>query len=331
MRISGLLPIYNGEKYIDVNIPSILKNLNLNDELVIVNNGSTDKSLKMLKSWEKYDSRIKLIDLKNPGLVAALNLGITECQNYWIARFDIDDIYPANRLELQRNNLTKNSVANFSDYEFISVTGKSLGVVPSAVYSPEVSVSLISSQRTAHPSVIFLKEAVLAAGGYRELDFPAEDLSLWLRLSRLGELSSTPSVLLKYMINQGSISTLNSRLIHDKTINLYRTIGIYKKDIALTLLNLKNQLTRYETLTSPGIRKILLLREIVKLMEFNQLADDSQVKQVMNLKKYSLPREILQFKNINEERLMLLNVCKRKWYRKKNAKFKSINLSERNA
>jgi glycosyltransferase involved in cell wall biosynthesis len=317
MRISGLLPIYNGEKYIDVNIPLILSNLKLDDELVIVNNGSTDRSLKMLKSWEKYDNRIKLIHLENPGLVAALNLGITECQNNWIARFDIDDRYPANRLELQRENLTKNSVANFSDYEFISVDGKSLGVVPSAVYPPEVSVSLISSQRTAHPSVIFLKEAVLAAGGYRELDFPVEDLSLWLRLSRLGDLSSTPSILLKYMINQGSISTLNSRLIHYKTIDLYRTIGINKNDIATTLLNLKNQLTRYETLTNPGIRKILLMRELVKLMELNQLGDSLQEKQVMILKKYSLPREILQFKNINEERRMLLDLCKRTWYRKK--------------
>ena len=119
------------------------------------------------------------------------------------------------------------------------------------------------------------------------------------------------------MINQGSISTLNSRLIHDKTIDLYRTIGINKNDIATTLLNLKNQLTRYETLTNPGIRKILLMRELVKLMELNQLGDSLQEKQVMILKKYSLPREILQFKNINEERRMLLDLCKRTWYRKK--------------
>lgn len=316
MRISGLLPIYNGEKYIDSSIPMILNNLNLSDELVVVNNGSTDGSLDKLLSWAKIDNRIRVIHIENPGLVAALNLGITECENNWIARFDVDDKYPSNRLQLQRESLTKNSVANFSDYEFISRTGKSLGVVPCGVYPAEVSVSLISSQRTAHPSVIFLKEAVLTAGGYRERDFPAEDLSLWLRLSRLGELSSTPSILLKYMINQGSISTLNFKLIRDKTIDLYRTIGINKSDIDSTLLNIKEKSTRYETLTNPGIRRILLIRELIKLMELNQLSDVSQEKQVKFLKNYSLPREILNFRNIPAESLMLLDLYKRKLYRK---------------
>ena len=76
MKISGLLPVYNGEKFIDMCLPLILKNLNDDDELIIVDNGSTDGSKIKLERWSGVDSRIRLITTKKPGLVHALNLGI---------------------------------------------------------------------------------------------------------------------------------------------------------------------------------------------------------------------------------------------------------------
>ena len=76
MKITGLLPVHNSEKFIDKTLPLILKNLNNDDELVIVNNGSSDNSTKKLEKWLNLDSRINLIATKTPGLVAALNLGI---------------------------------------------------------------------------------------------------------------------------------------------------------------------------------------------------------------------------------------------------------------
>ena len=145
MEISAILPVYNGEKYIEQALPKILENLNSNDELVIINNGSTDNSIKMLSSWSNIDSRINLINLKSSGLVSALNIGITESKNNWIARFDIDDVYSPERIAIQRNTINEKSVAIFSDYEFVSNHNKGIGIVPSAISAPAVSVSLISS------------------------------------------------------------------------------------------------------------------------------------------------------------------------------------------
>lgn len=65
MIITGVLPVHNGEKFIDISLPAILRNLNANDELVIIENGSTDNSNEKLQKWVNIDSRINLIASKN--------------------------------------------------------------------------------------------------------------------------------------------------------------------------------------------------------------------------------------------------------------------------
>ena len=314
MEISAILPVYNGEKYIEQALPKILENLNSNDELVIINNGSTDNSIKMLSGWSNLDSRINLINLKSSGLVSALNIGITESKNNWIARFDIDDIYSPERIAIQRNAINEKSVAIFSDYEFVSNHNKRIGIVPSAISAPAVSVSLISSQRTAHPSVMFSKIAFESVGGYQEFDFPVEDLSLWLRFSRVGDLSSIPQKLLQYRLNPGSISAQNRNLITNKTLSLYKTIGINKKDITVTLANIDSILKEYDQFSHNGLRKVLLLRELILLRNLDQLTTN-QTRQINNFKRSKLLKEIFRFNNYLEFSHAIFMKLKRDRYR----------------
>lgn len=315
MEISAILPVYNGEQYIEKALPKILENLNSNDELVIINNGSTDNSIKMLSRWSSLDSRINLLNLKSPGLVNALNIGINESKNNWIARFDIDDVYSLERIKLQRKAINEKSVAIFSDYEFISNHNKGMGIVPSAISAPAVSVSLISSQRTAHPSVMFSKIAFESIGGYQEFDFPAEDLSLWLRLSRVGELSSIPQKLLQYRLNPGSISAQNRNLITNKTLLLYKTIGINKKDINVTLTSIDIILKEYDQFSYNGLRKVLMLRELMLLKNLDQLTTE-QTRQINNFKISKLLKEIFKINNYLEFPHAILMKQKRNSYRR---------------
>jgi glycosyltransferase involved in cell wall biosynthesis len=120
MKISGLLPVHNGEKFIDTCLPLILRNLYPDDELIVIDNGSTDGSNIKLKRWSGVDSRIRLITTKKPGLVEALNLGVEESNNKWIARFDVDDIYEPDRLKNQRVAINEKTVLIFTDYDFFS-------------------------------------------------------------------------------------------------------------------------------------------------------------------------------------------------------------------
>jgi len=209
--ISALLPSKNGERYLSRLIPRILLMLEENDELLVVNDGSTDNSSLILADLAKNDGRLRIVTTVGIGLVAALNLGINEAKNPWVARFDVDDEYPLNRLNLQRELIEANVAAIFSDYSFISIAGVSLGTLPSAITSNPTKLSLVSSQRTPHPVALLNRASVLSVGGYRIEDFPAEDLGLWFRLLEKGRFLSVPKVLLRYRLSGSSISSSNRK------------------------------------------------------------------------------------------------------------------------
>ena len=97
--ISVLLCTYNDEKYIKDAIESILNQTFKKFEFIIVNDGSTDRTLDIIKQYN--DERIVLIDKKNTGLTDSLNLGVSIAKTNWIARMDGDDISINNRFENQ--------------------------------------------------------------------------------------------------------------------------------------------------------------------------------------------------------------------------------------
>jgi glycosyltransferase involved in cell wall biosynthesis len=165
---------------------------------LLLTTDATDNSKHIIEEFAKSDNRISLISTKGIGLVSALNLGLKSVKHNWVARFDVDDEYFEYRLEEQRKLINSNTVGIFSDYQFISNNGVDLGTMYSAIFPACTAISLLSSQRTAHPSVLFSREAVQDVGGYLSEDFPAEDLSLWLRLSHVGDLSNESDYLTKY-------------------------------------------------------------------------------------------------------------------------------------
>lgn len=289
MKITGLLPVHNGEKFIDVSLPLILKNLSPDDELIIIDNGSTDGSSIKLVKWSGVDSRIRLITTKNPGLVEALNLGIEESTNKWIARFDVDDIYEPDRLENQRVAINDKTVLIFADYDFFSNSHNYLGTIPSAIESNAVSVSLVSSQRTAHPSALFSKEAVINAGYYKKIDFPAEDLSLWLRMSRLGKIVSIPETLLHYRLSPTSISGTRRSEAKDATKKLLIDIGINQKNIEDLVSTYDSVVNLYKKYSFSREREILMLRDLY-LVSKNFKIEDKIKKKINQILIYHIPK-----------------------------------------
>src|SRR6266567_1474240 len=87
--VSVLMPVYNGEKYLSVAIESILSQTFSDFEFLIVNDGSTDDSVEIIRDYAKKDSRIKLLNNeKEKGIVGALNTGIEKAAGSYIARMD---------------------------------------------------------------------------------------------------------------------------------------------------------------------------------------------------------------------------------------------------
>lgn len=303
MKITGVLPVHNGEKFIDTSLPLILRNLNADDELIIIENGSTDGTNKKLQKWVNIDSRINLIFTKTPGLVKALNLGVEESFNNWIARFDIDDNYEPDRLKYQRASLNEKTVAIFTDYDFFSDSYNYLGTIPSALDANAVAVSLISSQRTAHPSVLFSKEAVINAGGYRGMDFPAEDLSLWLRMSRFGDLISIPNTLLHYRLSTESITSKKRNEAKNITKKLLTDIGINQKNIVSLIANFESIIELYKKYNYSRERELLILKDLYHLSKDGGLESKLR-KKVNQLLIQSIPKHAVNMPNLKAVKLL---------------------------
>jgi hypothetical protein len=107
---------------------------------------------------------------------------------------------------------------------FIDVNGKSLGKVLSPVFDSANIWSLVRSQRTPHPGVIFSKTAFNLAGKYLANDFPAEDVSLWWRISKYGKLISVPEILLYYKLHNLSVTATKKNYVNlkrNEVISLY--------------------------------------------------------------------------------------------------------------
>ena len=204
--ISALLPVKNGEIYLDQLLPNILSMLSPSDELVVINDGSSDRTKSIIEKFSRSDFRVNLINPPGVGLVNALNLGVESAKHQWIARFDVDDQYPKDRLDEERKLLSNEVSVIFSDYQFISKRGANLGTVYSAIFPLPTVLSLFSGQRTAHPSALINRTLLIKCGGYLEQDYPAEDLALWLRLSEYGKIVSVPKTLLLYRLSGASIS-----------------------------------------------------------------------------------------------------------------------------
>ena len=104
--VSILMPLYNGEKYIIESMESIRNQTYENWELIIVDDGSTDNSIKLIKQFVKQNSNMSektsIIPCNcNKGIVSALNIGLNHCNGTFIARMDCDDICYPNRLQIQ--------------------------------------------------------------------------------------------------------------------------------------------------------------------------------------------------------------------------------------
>lgn len=258
-----LIPVRNVSRFFDNLTKQIEANYSLGDEILLIEDHSTDNTLSLLEAWSRSRSYVIVIQNRGQaGLISALNLGLKSATKEWVARFDADDLYSADRILIQSRSIIEGTVAIFSDYQFISESGFPLGTVPSAIHPLQTSLSLRMGNRTAHPSVIFNRIAALEAGAYRSQDYLAEDLSLWLRMSRLGDLKSSPEVLLKYRLNRSSV-TLNSQSSSRKMRNqVLAEIGVNPSDTRNCLSNFDSLIEMYSGNPDGEFRKLLFLRDL---------------------------------------------------------------------
>jgi glycosyltransferase involved in cell wall biosynthesis len=268
------MPIYNGQEWLQESVESILKAMSQSDELLLIDDGSTDQSRQIAEELKRIDARIKFFPRSHEGLVSVLNFGVLQAQFSLIARADSDDLYDESRLNEQILYLDSNPecAAVFCDYEVIDSAGATRGVIHSAVTPFFTFLSLLNHQRTPHPGVIFRKESFLLSGGYRDEDYPAEDYGLWIRMGNTKNLATVPRALISYRIHSKSISA--SKRIEQQSLKPKFQNQILNKIEKPDNWKLLIKGTRNSCLEKTGLeaRCLLLFRDLLTLRKLNRTA-----------------------------------------------------------
>jgi glycosyltransferase involved in cell wall biosynthesis len=206
------MSVYNGEKYLQEAIESIL-NQTFNDfELLIIDDFSTDKTLEILNSVS--DKRVRIIrNPHNMGLTKSLNIGIRESKGEFIARMDDDDIANARRIELQIDHFDRKLGTSLLGTEwtihYVEIdTNKYSNIHCDS--SDDLIRRLLYENFICHSSVMYPRRMAIELGGYNEKLRYAQDYELWLRLSQQGEIHFLLENLLTHRRYSENLSNANS-------------------------------------------------------------------------------------------------------------------------
>jgi glycosyltransferase involved in cell wall biosynthesis len=207
--ISVLLSVYNGRLYVQEAVESILSQTLGDFELLIIDDGSKDDSVLILKRLEKQDSRIRLIARENRGLTVTLNELFASSRGEFLARMDCDDVALPHRFAVQIDALRRHPkvVCTGGCFELIDASGRSLTTLRPPTDNAEIQRQVLRGHGAiCHPCAMIRRDAMQQIGGYDERYRTAQDLDLWLRLGEVGELANVPETILKFRLHESSVS-----------------------------------------------------------------------------------------------------------------------------
>jgi glycosyltransferase involved in cell wall biosynthesis len=192
--ISVVVPVHNTEPYLAQALESIRAQTYTRWELIVVDDGSTDRSVSVARSQAAQDPRIKVYEGPRAGVAPTLNAGVALAEGDLIARMDADDVAAPERFAVQ--------------LDWMRTTGAEVcgswvawfGDLQGAWWTPETHDGIARHQvinaSLIHPTVMMHAE-IARANPYRA-DFACEDYELWTRLVRSHRMGNVPAVLLRY-------------------------------------------------------------------------------------------------------------------------------------
>ena len=218
--ISVVMPNYNGYRFVEQAINSVLNQTYQNFELIVVDDCSNDDSLSLIEHKAQSDNRIRVIALKhNVGVANARNVGIKEAKGEYIALLDNDDLWTEDKLERQLALAQKGADIVYCSYDFIDEQNNSIKkpfVVPQQTNFNKMLASSVISCSTS-----FIKTKLMQAHPFNP-GFYHEDYVLWMELLRVCPTAyGDQKVLMHYRQVNGSRSNKKGNAAKERW-NTYR-------------------------------------------------------------------------------------------------------------
>jgi len=231
---SIIVSIYNSEQTLYSMIESVLNQTYQNFELILINDGSVDNSLKIIKNFMKKDERIVLIDKENSGLTKSLNIGLLKAKGEYIARLDADDVWFPTKLEKQIKLLKNdiNCILVGTAYNEIDYNGQIIYEnqrTPLILEYKDILEYIIRFNPFLHSSVVFKRLVLDTVGLYNEEFKYTQDYEYWIRIMCKYKVVNLEEILVSRRYSENMISVSK-----EKEQRLY---GIKSKLLAIKLLN----------------------------------------------------------------------------------------------
>ena len=213
-RVSVALPAYNAEATLGQTVESVLAQDFEQFELLLLDDGSTDRTREIAENLATHDRRICLISRENRGLSASLNDLFEMAQAPLIARLDADDICEPLRFSKQVAFLDDNPEYGLVGCQATTIdySGKEMAhlYAPVPCRHEDIIAALPHYCPFYHPAVMIRRHLALTAGGYRTAYRSAQDYDLWLRLAEVTRMANLPDRLLRYRVHTRQMSSVSA-------------------------------------------------------------------------------------------------------------------------
>lgn len=237
-KISIIIPIYNSENFIKKCLDSLINQTYQNIEIICINDGSTDRSLNILKTYQKKDKRIIIIDKKNAGVSAARNDGLKIATGNYVTFVDADDWLETNAIERLHSTLTNEKVDvvrgnyfinhTYNDSEKIE-TGKQYNLSNSKIYSNEKNFTelvvnrLLNGELPCFIWLLMIRKSLIKDITFKENIKYMEDVIFYNELiNKIDSIYFLDEPLYHYFDNQTSCTRASEYYIR----NMYNIIDV---------------------------------------------------------------------------------------------------------
>lgn len=227
--ISVIIPTYNSELTIKETIESVQKQTFTDFEIIVIDDGSQDGTIELVKSLVKLEPRLKIFCYENAGVAVARNRGIELAQGEFISLLDADDLWTPNKLELQLKALKNNPEAGvaYSWTNPVDEQGKLLFLGTCPVWEGNVYGELLQTNFLSNGSNILVRrEAIKSINGF-PTDFPiASDWDFYLKLAFKWSFVVVPQYQILYRQRLNSMSANIEALMQENCAVLERAYQI---------------------------------------------------------------------------------------------------------
>lgn len=222
--VSVVIPVFNGSDYLEETVNSVLNSSYKNIEILLVDDGSKDKSKLLCHRLEKKYKNVKFYWFKkNKGLTHSLNYAIKKAKGEFIARINQDDIMMPNRLKEQVKFLKDNPdhVIVGGDITLFDENYRFIDHISFPKTDEDIRAQWLLMSPYSDPTVMYRKDAYLKTKGYQKYFWPADDVHMWYQLGQVGKLANLNKILTRVRWHNKAGSIASHRIQMEKTFQVH--------------------------------------------------------------------------------------------------------------